>query len=81
MPASPDHGSLGAYRVGADSNPSSSPAVARVKEAAAALIDRLHAIPTTHGEARRLQALAMTAAEEAALWGVKAATKTTRAEE
>ena len=61
---------LGAQRVRLDFNPSSDATVARIKRAGAALIDAVNDEP---GDPR-LKALAMTAAEEAAMWGVKAVT-------
>ena len=51
-------------------NPSADDAVERIKRKAAALIDE---IDQSEGEPR-LKALAMTAAEEASMWGVKAVT-------
>lgn len=70
----------GEYRVGMNFNPSNDDTVGRIKRMAADLIDVLDAIPasreTPHGnEVGRLKALAQTAVEEAAMWGVKAATK------
>ena len=61
---------LGAQRVRLDFNPSSDTAVDRIKRAGAALID---AVDDEPGDSR-LKALAMTAAEEGAMWGVKAVT-------
>ena len=61
---------LGAQRVRFDFNPRSNTAVDRIKRAGAALIDAVNDEP---GDPR-LKALAMTAAEEAAMWGVKAVT-------
>ncbi|HAW49167.1 MAG TPA: hypothetical protein DCX34_18370 [Roseovarius sp.] len=72
---------FGEYRVGVSFNPSSDPDVDKIKALAAALIDAIEAVDdggnrgAASGEVRRLKALAMTAAEEAAMWGVKAATK------
>ena len=63
---------LGAERVRLDFNPGASGAVARIKRAGAALIDAIDAEP---GDPR-LKALAMTAAEEASMWGAKAVTGT-----
>ena len=59
---------LGAQRVRLDFNPNSNTAVDRIKHAGAALID---AINDETGDPR-LKALAMTATEEAAMWGLKA---------
>ena len=61
---------LGAQRVRLDFNPSSNTAVDRIKRAGAAFID---AINGETGDPR-CKALAMTAAEEAAMWGVAAVT-------
>lgn len=71
----------GEYRVGINFNPSNDDLVARVKRAAADLIDQIEQIPG--GEVRdlrgnevgRLKALAQTEIESAAMWAVKAATK------
>ena len=60
----------GAARVRADFNPSGSNRVARIKTLAAAFINEVAAA----GGEPRLAALAMTSAEEAAMWGVKAVT-------
>lgn len=71
----------GEYRVGIGFNPSGDDQVDGIKRRAAALIDAIEAISDgtnrggATGEVRRLKALAMTAAEEAPMWGVKAATK------
>jgi hypothetical protein len=83
--------SKGQYLVGAGFNPSGDEHVAAIKLAAAALIDLIEDIPTglnAHfdlgltteaGQQRaRLKALAVTSAEEAAMWAVKAATKGNR---
>ena len=61
---------LGARRVRLDFNPGADSAVERVKRAGAALIDAVDAQP---GDPR-LKAPAMTAAEEASMWGAKAVT-------
>lgn len=74
----------GEYRVGITFNPSGDDRVTNIKNAAALLIDLIEDIPggevgtvmSAQGdEIRRLRALAQTAAEEAAMWAVKAATK------
>lgn len=66
----------GEYRVGIDFNPSGDDLVARIKRAAADLIDLIEGIDATdHGEKARLKALAQTEIESAAMWAVKAATK------
>lgn len=70
---------LGEYRVGVSFNPSNNPAVDEIKKLAAALIDKVDSLPFPRdGETARLIALSMTAAEDAAMWGVKAATKPAR---
>jgi hypothetical protein len=81
----------GEYRVGVTFNPSGDDQVTAIKAAAARFIDLVEGIQT-HSSARlaiddeacrergRLKALARTAAEEAAMWAVKAATKPNRAE-
>ena len=69
-----DQPTLGAQRVRLDFNPGSDTAVDRIKRAGAAFVDAINIEP---GDPRR-KALAMTAAEEAAMWGVKAATNTPR---
>lgn len=82
----------GEYRVGISFNPSNDDTVARIKRAAADLIDLIDGIPvpdwpddlsaeedirmdTWDNEVRRLRALAQTHIEDAAMWAVKAATK------
>jgi hypothetical protein len=70
---------LGEYRVGVDFNPSKSPVVDKLKAAAAELIDLIDEIEDrADGEVKRLKALAMTHAEDAAMWAVKGATKQSR---
>jgi hypothetical protein len=76
---------LGEYRVGITFNPSANPQVAELKWAAARFIDLCSTIEIpldsdaeTRCEVARLIALAMTHAEDAAMWAVKAATKTKR---
>lgn len=54
-------------------NPSQSPRVDAIKALAAALISECQ-LAGLEADAGREAALAMTAAEEAAMWGVKAAT-------
>lgn len=80
---------LGQARVGLSFNPSGDPDVSEAKERAAGLIDYaqefaeqarqeadMHLISgSLAGEKRRLVALSQTAAEEAAMWLVKAITK------
>jgi hypothetical protein len=66
---------LGQFRVGVSFNPSNNADVDIIKMQAAALIDTLNALPVMDGEGARLKALAMSAIEDGAMWGVKAATK------
>jgi hypothetical protein len=66
---------LGEYRVGITFNPSGDETVNKIKRAAADLIDLVDSIEGVD-EAKRLKALAMTHIEDAAMWAVKAATKT-----
>ena len=73
----------GEYRVGTAFNPSASGLVDEIKRKAADLIDLIDSIPSDRdsergNEAGRLKALAQTAVEEGAMWGVKAATKRER---
>ena len=63
---------LGATRVGITFNPSGNADIADIKTMAADLINRIDRIETNDGEVYRLKALAMTAIEEGAMWGVKA---------
>lgn len=70
----------GEYRVGITFNPSNDNLVAKIKRAAADLIDLVDSIPSNDGtiagaEKGRLKALAQTHIEDAAMWAVKAATK------
>lgn len=70
----------GEYRVGINFNPSKDDLVSQIKAQAAGLIDLIETIPSDRetelgNEKGRLKALAQTAIEEAAMWGVKAATK------
>lgn len=64
----------GERRVRLAFNPSDNSIVARIKRAAADLIDLCDEIPQTEGEEKRLVALAQTDIEDAAMWTVKAAT-------
>lgn len=75
---------LGEYKVGITFNPSGDENVNAIKQKAAELIDLIDAVRRTskaapntgyRGEIERLCALAMTHVEDAAMWGVKAATK------
>ena len=65
---------LGERRVVHTFNPSGSGRVHEIKEAAAALIDTIAAVPDTTGDAARWKALAMTEVETGAMYAVKAAT-------
>lgn len=65
----------GEYRVGITFNPSNDDMVARIKRAAADLIDLIETIPSDTEDRPRLKALAQTHVEDAAMWAVKAATK------
>ncbi len=71
----------GEYRVGINFNPSADDMVGKIKRAAADLIDLIETIPVPTAdeqhrmEVMRLRALAQTHIEDAAMWGVKAATK------
>lgn len=75
---------LGEFRVRTEFNPSSDELVDRLKQAAAAYINLIDSIPVPVvgtsdlpnqvGEIKRLKALAMTEAESASHWAVKAAT-------
>ena len=67
--------SLGEERVGVIFNPSGSQRALRIKNLAAKLIDVVNEVETENGEVHRLKALAMTAIEEGAMWGVKAAVR------
>jgi len=72
---------LGEYRVGIDFNPGGNAVVARIKRAAADLIDMLAELDHGNGsnsEVARLAALAATHFEDGAMWAVKAATKKPR---
>ncbi len=71
----------GEKRVGKTFNPSNSGLVSAIKTVAAELIDLIDSIPSHHdtalgNEKGRLKALAQTEVESAAMWAVKAATKT-----
>jgi len=70
----------GEYLVGIDFNPSADDMVGQIKRKAADLIDLIDSIDAAPGERLRLKSLAITAIEEGAMWGVKAATKPPRPE-
>lgn len=66
---------LGESRVRTKFNPSAGDDIDEIKQAAAKLIDLIDAVPDGDVyETKRLKSLGMTAVEEAAMWGVKAAT-------
>ncbi len=70
---------LGEYRVGISFNPSGNEQVNKLKRAAANMIDlcaSIRAGQENDPEISRLWALALTHIEDAAMWAVKAATKT-----
>ena len=62
----------GFNRVGVLFNPTANKDIYDIKTMAAELIDKINRIETDDGEIARLKALAMTAIEEGAMWGVKA---------
>lgn len=68
----------GEYRVGINFNPANDDVVGKIKRAAADLIDLIDHIDDQNnlGEIIRLKSLAQTEVESAAMWAVKAATKT-----
>ena len=67
----------GEHRVGVSFNPSGDIWVDEIKVSAAELIDLIEDIPDLEmDERKRLKALAQTEVESAAMWAVKAATKT-----
>ena len=74
-------GTLGAERVHLESNPSNKSSVLVLKVLAAAFINEVDRLPIpprewkSFGEVKRVQALAMTEAETAAMYAEKAATK------
>ena len=66
----------GESRVGVPFNPSGSAVVAEIKVRAAKLIDLIDGLPDCgDGEIGRCKAKAMSDAEQASMWAVKAATK------
>ena len=68
---------LGEHRVRTSFNPSNDGIVDSIKQKSAELINLIGSVPDGEAydkEAGRLKALAMTAIEEGAMWGVKAAT-------
>lgn len=69
----------GGYRVGVSFNPSNNPDVDRIKAAAANLIDMLAPIAGNRDHpGARCASIAMTEIESAAMWAVKAVTKSAR---
>jgi hypothetical protein len=77
-PAKERRMTLGEYRVGITFNPGGNPRVDEIKRKAADLIDYINDRIAGDGEVLRLQALAMTHIEDAAMWAVKAETKPPR---
>ncbi len=72
---------LGEYRVGISFNPGGHEMVNKIKRGAADLIDLVNLIDGADiPEIGRLKALAFTHIEDAAMWGVKAATKQPKSE-
>lgn len=72
---------LGGYRVGVSFNPSKSPMVDELKVTAAKFIDLCESVKLAQqndgvSEGARCAAIAQTEMETAAMWAVKAATKT-----
>lgn len=67
-------GTLGEKRVVRHFNPSEAPAVTRIKTLAAELIDAINELPQGNSQCGRWKSLGMTAAEEASMYGTKAAT-------
>jgi hypothetical protein len=68
---------LGEYRVGITFNPSNNALVDQIKQQSARLIDLCETMKSgSDTEKIRLIALAQTNFEDAAMWAVKAATKT-----
>ena len=67
---------FGERAVGLDFNPSKDPLVHDIKVASAAFIDLMHTLreTTTDPERKRMCAIAITEAQTAQMWGVKAAT-------
>lgn len=69
----------GEWRVGVNFNPSAHPGVESIKRRVAELIDDMNNIATDREHpGARAAALAMTEFESAAMWAVKAVTKTAR---
>lgn len=67
---------LGEKRVRTEFNPSNESIVDQIKQKSAELINLIDSLPSppNPSEAGRLKSLSITAYEEAAMWGVKAAT-------
>lgn len=67
---------FGEKAVGLNFNPSNDPTVQKIKETYAAIIDFLNECrnATVSGEAKRLYSIAITDAQTAQMWAVKAAT-------
>lgn len=67
---------FGEKAVGLTFNPSGDPKVQEIKEKAAALIDAIDdlRVSSKDGEVKRMASVAITEAQTAQMWGVKAAT-------
>lgn len=69
----------GEYRVGVSFNPSNKPEVDSIKQRTAVIIDSLAELAASRNlPGAREAAIAMTYYEDAAMWGVKALTKSAR---
>ena len=69
--------SFGEKAVGLSFNPSGDPNVKLIKEGFARIIDTLHGLRTNHfasDEEKRMYSIAITEAQSAQMWAVKAAT-------
>ena len=75
-PTSPSPETFGTKAVGLAFNPSGDAAVTNIKEEFAACIERMHQYRTHNAdpEVKRMASLAITAAQEAQMWAVKAVT-------
>lgn len=75
-PTSPSSETFGTKAVGLAFNPSGDPHVTNIKEEFAKCIERMHQYRTHNAdpEVKRMASLAITAAQEAQMWAVKAAT-------
>lgn len=68
--------SFGEKAVGLTFNPGANPQVTAIKAAYAAIIDQLADMVTNGGEKKRLISIAITEAQAAQMWAVKAVTWT-----